>query len=94
MKRHHYFLTVIIKALTDNQDCFPVEVAGSIRKTNICSKGYIARHFFPEITEFIAGIPNIITGRSDGVLFCFFIIAAGASYQCTTYITLTVEDAN
>src|SRR3954454_19924290 len=91
MKSYHGLFGVIIKTLTNYKNSLAISVTCSVGEGYICSQRYITRHFFPEITEFITRVPNIITGGGDSVVFCRGVITRGTWHQGTAHIALSFE---
>ncbi len=75
-------------SLANDENYFAIAVALGIGKCDVGREGNVTRHFFPEKAELIAGIPDVVTRRGDGVLLRGGIVAGVCRgrlrHQCQT----------
>ena len=94
MEGYDGFFGVVVEALADDEEGFAIAVAVGIGEGDVGCQGDVAGEFFPEITELVTGVPDVIAGRVDGVLLCCRIVGGTAGDERATDVGLGFEDAD
>ena len=94
VQRHESFLGIVVEVLANHDDGLAVAIAARVGKADVRGERDVAGHFFPEKTEFIPLIPDVVAGGVDGVLLGAGLVTGTAGYQRAADVRLAVEDAD
>jgi hypothetical protein len=90
----HGFGGVVVEGLAEDEDDFAVAGRLGCGEGDAGGEGDVAGHFFPEITELVAGVPDVVAGGVDGVLAGCGVEGGGAGDEGGADVGLAVEDAD
>src|SRR5882757_4534005 len=85
---------VVVEVLANDEECLAVAVAVGVREGDVGCEGDVARDFFPEITELVAGVPDVVIGGVDGVLLGGGVVGGAIRDERASYVGLVLEDAD
>ena len=94
MQRNQCLFGIVFQALANHQHRFPVTVSVRIWIRNVRCQRNIARHLLPQITEFVARIPDVIARGLDGVSPRCRIVTRASWDHCASDIGLALKDAD
>jgi hypothetical protein len=90
----HGLFRVVVEGLTEDEDDFAVVVAIRIREGCVRGEGDVPRHLLPQKAKLVAGVPDVIAGRMDGVCIGRGVVAGAAGDNRGAHVRLAVKDAD
>src|SRR5580700_7976972 len=90
----HGFFGIIFEILANDQHYLAIAVSLGVGEGDIGGERKVSGHLLPQKTELIARIPDVVTGRVDGVLLRSVVITGAPGYHRAANVRLALKHAD
>src|SRR5208283_2589066 len=94
MLSRHGFFGIVVQVLANHQHRLTVVETLWIGKGNIGRKRNIPRHLGPEIAKLVARVPDVVSGGSNRVLLCTWVVTGAAGHDGGANVRLALKDTD